>query len=58
MPRFIRLITMPGEFFIHDVTGPLRVKSVNGNNFGLILLDHRTNTSFAYVMNSKDEYPK
>ena len=40
------------------MTGPLRIKSVNGNRFGLIFIDHCTNTPFAYAMKSKDEYPK
>jgi hypothetical protein len=57
-PRSIRTITMPGEFVSLDVTGPLRIKSVNGNRFGLIFIDHCTNTPFAYAMKSKDEYPK
>jgi hypothetical protein len=57
-PRSIRTITTPGEFVSLDVTGPLRIESVNGNKFGLVFIDRCTNTPFASAMKSKDEYPK
>ena len=41
-----------------DSTGPLRIKSVHRNRFGLIFIDHCMITPFAYGMKSKDEYPK
>ena len=47
---------MPSEFVSLDSTGPLHIKSVHGNKFGLKFIDHCTNTLFAYAMKSKDEY--
>ena len=41
-----------------DTPVPLRIKSVYGNKFGLLFIDHYTNTPFAYAMKTKDEYQK
>jgi len=57
-PRSIRVITMPGEFVSFDVTGPFRTVSIHGNRYGLIFIDHHTNTPFTYAMKTKDELPK
>ena len=52
-PRSIRVITMPGE-----CVGPFRTTSIHGNKYGLIFIDHFTNTPFTYAMKTKDEFPK
>jgi hypothetical protein len=57
-PRSIRVLTMPGEFVSFDVTGPFRTTSIHGNKYGLIFIDHFTNTPFTYAMKTKDEFPK
>ncbi len=57
-PRSMRVITMLGEFVSMDLTGPFRVTSIHGNKYGLIFIDHCTNTPFTYAMKSKDEFPK
>ncbi len=40
-----------------DMTGPFSVKSIHGNQYGLIFNDHFTNTPFTYAMKAKDEFP-
>ena len=57
-PRSIRAITMPGEVVSMDMTGPFSVTSIHGNKYGLIFIDHCTNTPFNYAMKSKAEFPK
>ena len=57
-PRSIRVITMPGELISCDMCGPFRISSIHGNKYGLVFIDHCTNTVFNYAMKSKDEYPK
>ena len=57
-PRSIRVITMPGEVVSMDMTGPFSVTSIHGNKYGLIFIDHCTNTPFNYAMKSKAEFPK
>ena len=49
---------MPGECVSYDVVGPFRTTSIHGNRYGLIFIDHYTNTTFNYAMKSKDEFPK
>ena len=49
---------MPGECVSFNVTGPFRTTLIHGNNYGLIFIDHFTNTPFAYAMKTKDEFPK
>ncbi len=41
-----------------DVAGPFRTASIHRNKYGLIFIDHFTNTPFNYAMKSKDEFPK
>ena len=57
-PRSIRVITTPGELVSCDIAGPFRITSIHGNKYGLVFIDHHTNTPFNYAMKSKDEYPK
>ncbi len=57
-PRSLRVITVPGELVSFDVTGPIRTASIHGNKYGLIFIDHFTNTPFNYAMKSKDGFPK
>jgi hypothetical protein len=40
------------------MTGPFRISSIHGNRYGLIFIDHFTNTTFIYVMKSKDIFPE
>jgi hypothetical protein len=47
----------PRELVSFDVTGPFRTASIHGNKYGLIFIDHFTNTPFNYAMKSKDEFP-
>jgi hypothetical protein len=55
-PRSMRVITMPGEFVSMDLIGPIRVTSIHGNKYGLIFIDHYTNTPFMYAMKSKTSF--
>ncbi len=32
--------------------------SINGNRYGLIFIDHCTNTTFTHALKTKDEFPK
>jgi hypothetical protein len=56
-PRSIRVITVHGECVSFDMTGPFQITSIHGNRYGLIFIDHFTNTTFNYAMKSKDEFP-
>ena len=57
-PRSMRAITMPGELISCDIVGPFRIKSIHGKTYGLVFIDHCTNTPFNYAMRSKDEFPQ
>ncbi len=57
-PRSLRVITVPGQLVSFDVTGPFRTASIHVNKYGLIFIDHLTNTPFNYPMKSKDAFPK
>jgi hypothetical protein len=41
-----------------DMTGPFSVKSIQGYQYGLIFIDHFTNTPFTSAIKSKDRFPK
>ena len=56
--KSIRVITMPGEVVSTDMIGPFSVTSIHCNKYGLIFIDHCTNTPFNYAMKSKAEFPK
>jgi transposase InsO family protein len=56
--RSFRVVTVPGELVSLDVTGPFRTASIHENKYGLIFIDHFTNTPLNYAMQSKDEFPK
>jgi inorganic pyrophosphatase len=47
---------MPGELIGCDIVGPFRVKSIHGKVYGLVFIDHCTNTPFNYAVKSKDEF--
>ena len=57
-PRSIRVIAMPGECVSFDEAGLFRTTSIHGNKYGLIFIDHCTNTPFTYAMKSNDEFSK
>jgi transposase InsO family protein len=40
------------------MTGSFQITSIHGNQYGLIFIDHFTNTSFNYAMKSEDEFPE
>ncbi len=50
-PRSIQVITVPGECVSFDMTGPFQITSIHGNRYGLIFIDHFTDTTFNYTMN-------
>ena len=41
-----------------DMTGSFSVTSIHGNKYGLIFIDHSTNTPFNYAMKAKSDFPK
>jgi hypothetical protein len=50
---------MPGECVSFDLIGPFRTLSIHGNRYGLIFIDHCTNTPFTYAirLKTKGEFP-
>jgi hypothetical protein len=40
-----------------DLIGPFRTVSIHGDRYGLIFIDHCTNTPFTYALKTKDEFP-
>ncbi len=51
-PRPVQVITMPGQHISCDLVRPFRIQLIHGKMFGLVFIDHCTDTPFNYAMKS------